>query len=153
MTDGKKEPSKGGRPTSYKEEYLDQVYKLSLLGLTDAEMADVFGVTEATFNNWKSSKSGFFESIKKGKKIADADIAHSLYERAKGYSHPDIDIRVIAGQIVKTELIKYYPPDTGAAFIWLKNRQGDRWRDKSEVTVDSTSVADALKDLADKLPD
>jgi hypothetical protein len=26
---------------------------------------------------------------------------------------------------------KYYPPDTAAAFIWLKNRRG--WKDKQEL--------------------
>jgi hypothetical protein len=28
---------------------------------------------------------------------------------------------------------RYYPPDTGAATMWLKNRRGDVWRDKSEI--------------------
>ena len=41
------------------------------------------------------------------------------------------------GTEVKSEHIVHYtehfPPDTAAAFIWLKNRQPHRWRDKKEV--------------------
>ncbi len=122
-----------GRPTEYKADYAKQVYKLCLLGATDAEMADIFDVSEQTLNAWKHAHPEFLEAIKTGKKIADAEIANSLYQRAKGYSHPDTDIRVINNEIVKTEIIKYYPPDTAAAFIWLKNRQKEKWRDKQEI--------------------
>lgn len=30
-----------------------------------------------------------------------------------------------------TKITKHYPPDTAAAFIWLKNRAG--WRDKQDI--------------------
>jgi len=32
-----------------------------------------------------------------------------------------------------TELTKHYPPETGAAFLWLKNRQPKKWKDKIEL--------------------
>ncbi len=37
-----------GRPTLYKEDYPKQAYRLCLLGATDEEIAEAFGVTEAT---------------------------------------------------------------------------------------------------------
>ena len=139
-----KEKNKSGRPTDYNEDYNDKVYKLCLLGLTDAQIAPLFNVTETTLNNWKIKNPLFFESIQKGKEIADAEIAHSLYQRAKGYSHPDTDIRVLNGEIEQTEITKHYPPDTAAAFIWLKNRQGDKWRDKPE-DASKENIKDASK--------
>jgi len=36
------------------------------------------------------------------------------------------------GDVTVTEVTKHYPPDTAAAFIWLKNRRPDLWRDKQE---------------------
>ncbi len=30
---------------------------------------------------------------------------------------------------------EHYPPDTAAAFIWLKNRQKQTWRDRHEIAV------------------
>lgn len=130
-----------GRPTDYKDEYCEQVEKLCRLGATDKEIADFFDVVESTINLWKLEHSKFSESIKKGKIVADAEVANSLYHRAKGYQHPDVDIKVIEGKIVMTSLIKYYPPDTVAGIFWLKNRrgkikqdEGQRWADKQELT-------------------
>lgn len=148
-----KEPSKGGRPTSYKQEYAEQAKKLSRLGATDKEMADFFEVAESTFHKWKLDYSEFSESLKEGKLLADAEVSSKLFHRATGYEHEDIDIRVVAGEIVQTKLIKHYPPDTTACIFWLKNRQPDKWRDKTEVVSDNASVAEALKQIANKLPD
>jgi hypothetical protein len=122
-----------GRPTKYKPEYPEQARKLCLLGHTDAELATFFGVNEDTIHEWKVVHPEFSESICLGKEIADADIAESLYHRAKGYSHPDVDIKVVQNQIVETTLVKHYPPDTTAASLWLRNRQSGKWRDKVEV--------------------
>ena len=127
-----------GRPTKYKPEYAEQARKLCLLGYTDAELADFFNVSTDTINEWKVVHPEFSVSICKGKVIADADIAESLYHRAKGYSHPEDDIRTLAvgggqSEIVITPTIKHYPPDTTAASLWLRNRQGGRWRDKQEL--------------------
>jgi len=105
----------GGRPTLYKEEYNEQARKLCLLGATDKELADFFGVNEDSVHEWKKVHPLFSESIRAGKEIADAEVADRLYKRALGYSHPDVDIRVVSGEIIQTELVKHYPPDTGKA--------------------------------------
>lgn len=123
-----------GRPTEYKLEYNEQVYKLCLLGATDKELADFFEVSEQTLNSWKSKFPEFLESIKKGKEIADATVAQKLYHRAIGYEHPELITATFQGQITDTmEVIKHYAPDPTAAIFWLKNRQRDKWRDKQEV--------------------
>lgn len=123
----------GGRPTKYKPEYAEQARKLCLLGHTDVELAQFFEVSEDTINEWKKTYEEFSESIKKGKEFADVDVAESLYHRALGYSHPEVDIKIYAGEIIKTPIIKHYPPDTTAAIFWLKNRQKGKWRDKQEL--------------------
>lgn len=122
-----------GRPTDYKIEYNEQAYKLCLLGHTDAELGGFFEVDESTINNWKLAHPEFLESIKRGKAIADGEITESLYKRAMGYAHPDVDIKCYEGQIIETEITKHYPPDTTAAIFWLKNRQPRKWRDKQEI--------------------
>ncbi|GKV89289.1 terminase [Pectobacterium carotovorum] len=127
------EKNKGGRPSAYREEFAEQARKLCLLGATDKELAEFFEVSEATINNWKLVHYEFLESIKRGKQIADGEVADRLYQRAMGFIAPDIDIRVIENKIVETPLEKYYPPDTAAAIFWLKNRQKDKWREKQDV--------------------
>lgn len=121
-----------GRPTKYDRKYNKQVEKLCKLGATDKEMAEFLEVSEDTFHEWKKVYPKFSESIRKGKILADANVSERLYTRAMGYSHPEVDIRVIDGEIVQTPLIKHYPPDTAAAIFWLKNRQKKKWRDKIE---------------------
>ncbi len=128
-----------GRPTAYKEEFDDQVFKLCLLGHTDKELAFVLGVCEATINNWKHDHPSFLESLLRGKELADAEVAHSLYRRAVGCSHKDTKFASFEGTITDSqEYDKYYPPDTRAAEVWLYNRQSGRW--KRDKVVDKTKV-------------
>lgn len=129
----KKTPNPVGRPTKYDPINDDKVYKLCLLGATDAQIADFFEVNEDSIHEWKKKYPKFSESIKKGKIDADARVANSLFHRALGYEHEDVDIKVVMGKIVKTKLVKHYPPDPVSGIFWLKNRQSKAWRDKTEV--------------------
>lgn len=124
-----------GRPTKYKKEYALTAFKLCLLGHTDAELADFFEVDEATINRWKAKHPEFCESLNKGKDFADAEIAHSLYQRARGYEHPEDDIRVVAGELTITPTTKHYPPDSTALAYWLNNRSRGKFRHKTETEI------------------
>jgi len=119
-----------GRPSKYKSEYDQQALKLCLLGATDKDLADFFEVSEDTINEWKRVHESFSVSVKAGKERADAEVATKLYQRALGYSHPEVDIRVVDHQIVMTDITKHYPPDATSAIFWLKNRQKEKWRDR-----------------------
>lgn len=145
MTTKSKEKSQTGRPTKYREEYNEQARKLCLLGATDSDLAEFFEVNVDSIHEWKKVHTAFSDSIKSGKSQADSDVADRLYQRAMGYEHKDVDIRVVEGQIVQTEIMKHYPPDSTAAIFWLKNRNSKRWRDKHEV-AHSGSVARDLTD-------
>lgn len=121
------------RPTKYKPEYVNQAAKLCMLGATDIEIADFFEVNVATLYRWKNEHPEFCESLKVSKEIADDRVERSLFARANGYEHEEVDIRVIDKEIVKTEIRKFYPPDTTAAIFWLKNRRPALWRDKTDI--------------------
>lgn len=128
----------GGRPTKYKAEFADQAEKICKLGATDEQLAEFFEVAVTTIDNWKRDHKEFLGAIKRGKTLADAEVADKLYHRATGYEHPEVDIRVIDSQIVMTNLVKHYPPDTAAAIFWLKNRRKKEWRDKQDVDLTSS---------------
>ena len=100
-----------GAPTKYKKTHDKLVYKLCLLGSTDEQMADILEVSVSTFNNWKIAHPSFLESIKKGKHIADADIANSLHQRALGYSHKETKVFNVNGELVPYTVDKHYAPD------------------------------------------
>jgi hypothetical protein len=124
-----------GRPSSFLPEYAEQAEKLCKLGATDKELANFFEVSEQTLNTWKTKYPEFLASLKAGKEHADATVAERLFQRATGYSHPEVHICTIQNEVVMTPITKHYPPDTTAAIFWLKNRRPDNWRDKTEREV------------------
>lgn len=134
-----------GRPTDYRPEYNNQAYKLCLLGHIDREMAEFFGVSEATFNIWKKKHSSFMESLRMGKEVADCDVAESLYHKARGFSHPEEKIFCSDGEVITYETRKQYPPDTGACMAWLKNRQPRLWREKQELETTNINTSVEMK--------
>ena len=145
-----------GRPSKYKEEYAEQARKLCLLGATDAKLADFFEVDEATINRWKHDFPEFRKSLKQGKMQADAEIAESLFNRAKGYIAPDLDIKMYEGEIIETPYMKHYPPDATSMIFWLKNRQPDLWREKREaveVSDDNEITINVVRVSKDKNAD
>lgn len=139
-----------GRKSSFKQEYIQLAENYALLGATDAEMADFFGVSEQTLNTWKKKYPEFLESLKKGKAVADANVASRLYSRAIGYDAKATKFATNEGKITdKVEYIEHYPPDTTAAIFWLKNRQPGKWRDKKEVE-NQVKLGDELESMSDE---
>jgi hypothetical protein len=109
-----------------------------LLGATDKEIAGIYNVSEQTINAWKKQHPEFLESIKRGKEEADAAIAASLYNRAKGFVKENCEeVFVYKGQVVRARVKKYFPPDVSAQIFFLKNRQPQKWRDKQVQTLEN----------------
>ncbi len=126
-----------------------QAYKLALLGATDDEIAEFMEVSVHTLQYWKRTKPGFLKMLNKGKKIADAKVAHSLYRRALGYSHPEDHISVYKGKVIVVPTIKHYPPDTMAAKAWLGVRQRELWTETTRVESSHTNVNITKFDFSD----
>lgn len=140
-----------GRPTDYRPEYAVLAEKLCLLnvGVTDKDLADFFEVCEKTINNWKNAHPEFLQSIRAGKTLADANVAHALYRRATGATfiiEKEVKRKVIEydpanpGKKLSEEefievvpLIQEAPPDPTAAKYWLNNRDPERWRERVEA--------------------
>lgn len=121
-----------GRDSLYDVSMNDQARKLALLGLTDEEMAEFFGVSVRTFHRWKQDFPAFCHSLNEGKVVADANVAESLYKRATG------EIVLVekayrnkqTGDVEVVKLSSYIPGDPGAAKLWLTNRRRKDWVDK-----------------------
>lgn len=122
-----------GRNSAYQPQYADQARKLCLLGATDKELADFFGVTERTINNWKKEHAAFFQSIVDGKVKADAEVADSLYKRATG-EFVQVEKLVKTPDGFEAKKVKIYiPGDPNAAYKWLLNRRRQDWTERASV--------------------
>lgn len=123
-----------GRPTTFRESYVEQVYRLALLGLKDTEIAQYFDISEGNLNVWKKKYPDFYESLREGRLEADGKVAKALYDRARGYEYEEEKIESDKnGNKKKVVVKKHLPPDPASMVIWLKNRQMRYWRDKQEV--------------------
>lgn len=127
-----------GRPTNYKPEFAAQAKWLCEQGATDLELAEFFGVDVRSVYRWKHEHEEFCQALIVGKEALDIRVERSLYQRAVGYSFNSEKIFHYQGAITRADTIEHVPPDPGAAMLWLKNRQGDRWRDKTEVQHSAT---------------
>jgi hypothetical protein len=143
-----------GRPSKWDPRFVQQAFSLALLGLDDAEMAAVLGVSERTLNTWKHKHPEFLQSLKAGKDRADAQVAVSLYRRATGYEwEEEALVRVQRNQppVIMTVKRKV-PPDTTAAIFWLKNRQRRHWFDTTpQVPVTTQDPEQVARDVAGAL--
>lgn len=163
MAKEKPKKNKGGRPSSFKPEYVEQAYKLSLLGAKDTEMANFFEVSEKTLNNWKQDHPKFLQSLKEGKEVADARVVDSLYKKAIGghkirettfekvvmpsTSDEDIAQEVYKKKVVEKEVVA----DTTAQIFWLKNRQPDKWREKPQEADEYANINKNLEALTNSI--
>ena len=116
-----------GRPTKYKKEYNDQVFKLCLLGATDIEISEFFEIDETTLHRWKAKEPLFRQSLKRGKMEADMEVSNSLYNMATGYKYEEQQ-STAKGTVVTVE--KYQHPNERSNARWLHNRRNN-WRENA----------------------
>ena len=138
---------------------LELLHHFAKAGMTLREMAEALEVTEATLDKWTAEIPAVKEALVKGREIADAKVAASLYRRAVG-GFEQRETKVVKdaeGNVVgQTETVRVLPPDPGAIAFWLKNRRPDLWRDKVEHDVTgkiSIEVTKRRRELIDQLLD
>lgn len=127
--------SGGGRPPEYNPKFASIAEQMCLLGATDQELADAFGVSARTIYAWKHEHIEFSSALKAGKEVADERVERSLYQKAIGYEQDEVKIFMPGGasEPVYAPFRAKVAPDTTAAIFWLKNRRSKEWRDKQEV--------------------
>jgi len=143
---------KTGRPTKYRKEYEEMSRKLALLGLTDEKIADLLGVAYSTFNLWKQKHSAFSEALQKGRELAGAEVAASMFQNANGYNcHEERVVLDKEGNPSIMKTTKHYPPNVTAGIFYLKKRFPDLWGDDIGEKQEA-GIAELLKVLAGGLP-
>jgi len=126
----------------YKKAWLSKCRDMAEKGYTDAQMAEELGVCRKTLYNICRDRPSLKRAIEEGKAIADDAVEDSLYQRATGYDYEETQTEISQTGGAERKVVKrskrHVPPDTAAAFIWLKNRRPNDWRDKKEMAVDNT---------------
>lgn len=142
-----------GRPTKYRGNATDTyTRKLALLGLTNEEIAAQLDINTETLYAWVKQYPTFSNALHAGKVEADAEIASSLYEKAAGLAQT-IELNEVLdsnGEVRLLKKVRKHAPDTAAAFIWLKNRNPNRWKDRQEVVSTNLNIFNMSLEQAKK---
>lgn len=105
----------------------EQAEKLCKLGLTDAELADFFGVTPKTIQRWYLDVLMFRQSVDEGRLFQTARVADKLYHRAMGYDYLEEKTHVIDGVVHRVTVQKHAVPDVTAQMKILESRRPQDW--------------------------
>lgn len=128
------------RPTKYNQDFHPLLGEaLAINGLTDIQIAEKMGISEATLYNWQRDHGEFLEAIQRGKDTPDDQVENALLKKALGFREKTIKAFNSNGVVIYGEYDEYYPPDTAAIFIWLKNRRPGKWRDRQEIVTGEES--------------
>jgi predicted transcriptional regulator len=133
----------GGRPTGYDPKTHPQLAAiLASRGATVAEFADAVGMTDRTVRNWFRNYPEFADAFKFAASAFDERVERSLAERALGYEFDSEEIKVIDGKVVRVPVRRRFPPDVGAATLYLTNRMPHKYKRMVEVQNTGAKIED-----------
>lgn len=142
-----------GRKSKYESHvapYLERITQWCRSGATEAEICKKLHVGVSTLQVYKGQFPALLEALRVSKDVADDNVEASLYNRAIGMEVKETTVHVFADSDNKTRkyqktVTKQLPPETSAAFIWLKNRRPAKWRDRQEIGIDG-SLGELMKE-------
>ena len=113
----KKNPKGAGRKRiKFTDEELKEVSRMAGLGISEAKIAESFGVSLSTIARRKRDSKKFDTALKRGKTKAIDEVASALFDSATGRAGKD--------------------PNVTAQVFFLKNRDHENWKDRVHETVE-----------------
>jgi hypothetical protein len=119
-----------GRPSRFDPTLCEQAHNYCLLGATNDDLSEFFGVSPRTVDRWIAEPADFGEAVKRGRIVADSRVARGLYDRAVGYDRMVERSAVVGGKLVPLTSTVHYPPNVQACIFWLRNRRRETWGDR-----------------------
>lgn len=126
----------GKKPVFTKvQDRLDDLIMYSSQRLENKKIAELLGISEASFYKLMAENVEFKEAYNKGLESAKYALEKSLLKRAEGFTATETKIETDAeGNIIKqTTTNKQFVPDTTALIFALKNNYGEKYKDKVET--------------------
>lgn len=133
--------------------YPELAFKFCLLGASEKELCELLDISHDTLRQWQKEHPLFRRSIIEGRAQADANVAHSLYRCATGYTRQEVKIFQFQGVPVVVPFEAYYAPNVEAAKHWLRVRQKDKWATSDTVDVTARQIVETKQITADATPE
>jgi hypothetical protein len=129
-----KQKHKAGRKGYFQPWMINEARELiGKLGARVQDLAEYFEVDINTVNYWIRTKPEFARAVKRGRLEAALKAAKALFQKAVGFSHPDVQIMQYKGNPVIVPYIKHYPPDAYAAHKYLTIIFREVWADTAKI--------------------
>ena len=136
-----------GRPTLYDPALCDQAHNYCLLGATNDDLAEFLDVSPRTIDRWIAERADFGDAVRRGRVVADARVARSLYERAVGYDRTLERTAIVGGELKPVTSTVHYPANVQACVFWLRNRRRRTWSDPGRDATDRPA-SNPIDDIA-----
>jgi hypothetical protein len=107
--------AKRGPKSGFNAQIQATIVQLVEAGKTEEEIAEIIGVCKTTLTNWKGKHKELLFAVRGARQLADNLVEASLFQTAVGW--------------------RGARPDTQAAMFWLRNRQPERWKEKTDGDV------------------
>ena len=109
-------------------------------GYNVSEVAELIGISEQTYFNWKTNYPSFFESEGKWKENAIEECVRTMVKLGKGYDLKETKVHWDKnGKRHTYDVVKQLPPNQKSLEFYLKNRDGKNWKDKVEHSIGEES--------------
>ena len=131
-----------GPKTQFHPTFVTTAYEQCLLGQSEAEIADLFGISLPTLAKWQRQNPAFEKAFQRGGTLADGKVAKALLRRSIGYSLKTEKLTYDAeGNITqRVKSTTHYPPEPGAISFYLFNRSRAKWSSKGSDTALNLSL-------------
>ncbi|QJE99106.1 helix-turn-helix domain-containing protein [Luteolibacter luteus] len=138
---------------SYSPLYPRMARGMARIGAEREQIAEAFGVSVETFQEWVKEHRELAEAIAEGEMDARAAVEKALFKRATGYSQLEEKAVICKGEVIVVTFMKHYPPDVAAAKLWLANHESDLWQEKPDPEHGvTTELADVMKRIRGQEP-
>ena len=139
--------------SKWDDKFMQQATQLAKLGLTDDQIASVWGVEHVTLDKWKNNKPGLYDALQQGRIQSLGEVADALFKSAVGYYYEEDAITSYQGEVTVTRVKKYAKPNTWAAAKILAIRDRLNWSEVQRTESIHTNINIAKLDLSSMSPE
>lgn len=106
-------------------------------GLTYEQIAHNMGVHVSCLYKWVKEHDELKEAIKKGEQVMVYEVENAMYKAALGYNVTEVEETQSSSEgglvTIKKKRSRHIPANVAAQIFILKNRRGDRWKEKQII--------------------
>jgi hypothetical protein len=143
---------KDGKPVYDEERMCRVVRNLCLLGLTDEQIAGELGVGLSTYYRMREEHPVLDQTVRTSKALADGEVAANVFKIATGFKKTERRVVVTKDGVEVVPVEVEIDGDAKIGMQWLRQRQGNVWREKiivEDASADKAAIAEYARRIAE----